>query len=212
MVPYFVQAARVAEIVRRLGRLFGRDDVTLPPRFSYVEEGDWITGQSDRHYGGATKTFRVEAWGSDEGLHHQLTLREISAAAFADVAPPPDNAIAVQQPGPGGLNAPGADAWTLTGSAVEGVSGSIPVLKVTGAIDSTAAQQIRVDYRLFGETGWTPFGIFAPASTSFVISPVADETSYEVSLRYVVDGSPTPRLILGPVVTGALSSGGGGAT
>ncbi|MEL7754738.1 phage tail protein, partial [Citromicrobium bathyomarinum] len=93
MVPYYAQAMRVTEIVRRLGRLFGRAQVTLPPRFAAIEEGDWVTWQSDRYFGGATKTFRVDAWGSDEGWRHQLTLREIDANAFADTATPEDTAV-----------------------------------------------------------------------------------------------------------------------
>jgi hypothetical protein len=206
MVPYYAQATRVTEIVRRLGRLFGRGQVTLPPRFCEIEEGDWVTWQSDRFFGGETKTFRVDAWGSDEGWRHQLTLREIDASAFADTAPPEDTAVGVQQPSPGVLLAPGEAAWTLAGIAVEGPGGSTPALRITGAIDSAAAALIRVDYREFGDTDWNSHGDFSRETTVLLISPVADQTQYEVSVRYIVDGYPTPRRVLGPVTSGTLSA------
>lgn len=209
MVPYFAQAARVAEIVRRLGRFFGRATVTLPPRFAEIEEGDWVTWQSKRHFGGATKTFRVEGWGSDEGWRHQLTLREIAASAFVDVAPPADNTVAVQQAGPGALNAPSSEAWSLAGISVDGVDGSIPALEVNGAIESPSASNIRIDYRRATATEWTRYGDLGRDTTAVVISPVADQTEYEVSLRYIVFGQVSPRLILGPATTGSISAGGG---
>ncbi|MEL7755258.1 phage tail protein [Citromicrobium bathyomarinum] len=210
MVPYYAQATRVTEIVRRLGRLFGRAQVTLPPRFAAIEEGDWVTWQSDRYFGGATKTFRVDAWGSDEGWRHQLTLREIDANAFADTATPEDTAVGVQQPSPGDLLAPGDTTWTLAGIAIEGPGGSTPALRITGAIDSSAASLIRVDYREFGETEWNSHGDFSRETTALLISPVADQTQYEVSIRYIVDGFPTPRRVLGPVTSGTLSANVGG--
>src|SRR3546814_21199595 len=76
------QAGRVAEVARRFGRLRGRAEVTLPPRFAFIEEGDWVGWQSDRRFGGATMTFRVESWGSNEAWHHSLRLRQISASVF----------------------------------------------------------------------------------------------------------------------------------
>src|SRR3546814_7293269 len=81
-VTWVKQAGRVAEVARRFGRLRGRAEVTLPPRFAFIEEGDWVGWQSDRRFGGATMTFRVESWGSNEAWHHSLRLRQISASVF----------------------------------------------------------------------------------------------------------------------------------
>ncbi|MAM39349.1 MAG: hypothetical protein CL949_12820 [Erythrobacter sp.] len=202
MVPYYAQAWRVAEIVRRLGRFFGRGEVVLPPRFAEIEEGDWVTWQSDRHFDGATKTFRVEAWGSDAGWRHQLQLREIEASAFTDVPVPADNAVVVQQSPPASPDTPGFDAWLLQAVEFAGTGGAAG-LRVVGFVDSLAASRLRVDYREEGATGWITEGDFSRDTTEVLIAPVADATSYEVSIRYVVDGRATPRLILGPVTTGA---------
>jgi hypothetical protein len=76
------QALRIAEIQRRLGRLWGRGQVTLGPRFCETEEGDWVQWQSDRF--GFTITFRVEAYQIDEKWQNTLTLREISSTVFGD--------------------------------------------------------------------------------------------------------------------------------
>src|SRR3546814_4439711 len=72
-VTWVKQAGRVAEVARRFGRLRGRAEVTLPPRFAFIEEGDWVGWQSDRRFGGATMTFRVESWGSNEARSEEHT-------------------------------------------------------------------------------------------------------------------------------------------
>ncbi|MEO0872086.1 MAG: phage tail protein [Pseudomonadota bacterium] len=208
LVPYIEQAGRVAEIFRRLGRLFTRATVTLPPRFAEIEEGDWVTWTSDRHLQGQSRVFRVEAWGSDEGWKHTLQLREIDASVYSDTDAPLDQTVADQQTPPPALSAPGAAAWTLTGTAMSGASGSIPALSITGTIDNSRANVIRVDYRLSGASTWTRHADVGRDTTAIMISGLADETAYEVSIRYLVDGIPTPRRVLGPATTGAISGGG----
>jgi hypothetical protein len=80
------QAQRIAEIYRRLGRLWARATVTLGPRFCELEEGDWLQWTSARRFGGATRTFRVEAYQVDEKWQITLTLREINSAVYGDDA------------------------------------------------------------------------------------------------------------------------------
>lgn len=206
LVPYKKQAERVAEVTRRLGRLWGRGQVTLPPQFAALEEGDWVEWTSARRFGGATKTFRVEAWGSNEAWHHQLTLREISSTAYSDVAAGTDGAVATPATGPGALAAPGVSAWTSTGTAVSGVSGSIPAVQVTGAADNAYASRIRVEFRVDGESDWEVWGEFGRATTRTVITGLADQTDYEVAIAYLVDGEWTPRRTLAAVTTGAIAS------
>lgn len=112
-VTWSKQAQRCGEIARRMGRLPGRAEVTLPPRFSEIEEGDWVQWQSDRHFGGATLTFRVDGWGSNEKWHHTLTLRQISASVYSDTAPLDDGSIAAQHPAPPAIGAPNGASWAL---------------------------------------------------------------------------------------------------
>lgn len=200
------QAQRVAEITRRLGRLWGRGQVPLPPRFAFIEEGDWITWQSDRYLDGATLTFRVEGWGSNEAWHHQLTLRQISASAFSDTAPLDDGSVAAQQEPPPAVAAPGASAWTATGTAIEGSSGAVPAIRIEGAIDDDVASRIRVEYRRDGDTDWIIWGEFGRDLTTTIITGLGGAEAYETAISYLVDAAWSDRLVLDPVTTGAIGT------
>lgn len=200
------QTQRIAEIIRRLGRLWGRATVPLPPRFAFIEEGDWVQWQSDRYLDGATFTFRVEAWGSNAAWHHQLTLRQISASVYSDTAPLDDGVIAINQTPPSATVAPGAGVWTATGTAIAGTSGTIPAVQITGAIDDSVASRIRVEYRVIGATEWIVWGEFGRDLTSAVITGLGGGVSYQVSVSYLVDGAWTERRVLGPVTTGAIAT------
>jgi hypothetical protein len=79
------QASDVGEIHRKMGRLFGRGKVALPPRFAEIEEGDWGTWTSARRFGGDTKTFRVESYALDGKWQNALSLREINSAVYDGV-------------------------------------------------------------------------------------------------------------------------------
>lgn len=76
------QAQRLAEIKRRLGRLTRTATIVLGPRFNGIEEGDWGTWTSARRFGGATVTFRVEAYRVDEKRQITVTLREIASSVY----------------------------------------------------------------------------------------------------------------------------------
>ncbi|MEM6907360.1 MAG: phage tail protein [Pseudomonadota bacterium] len=205
-VTNIAQAGRIAEITRRLGRIWGRGQVTLSPRFSEIEEGDWITWQSARRFKGATRTFRVDAWGSDQGWRHQLTLRQISADAYSDTAEPTDGAVATQQPAPGALAAPGVDAWTLSSGHFNGGGIQLPALVIAGAVDDPSAALVRFEYvasssEPTGSTVWTEAGTSRPGTVRREI-PVAAGATYYLAVSYLVDGVFTPRLVLGPVSAG----------
>jgi hypothetical protein len=203
------QAQRVAEIIRRLGRLWGRGQVKLPPRFAFIEEGDWVTWQSDRHFGGATFTFRVEAWGSDQAWHHELTLRQISASVFSDTAPLDDGSIANDQPAPPLVAAPAEGAWSAAGIQIDGGGVRVPALRVTGAADDPAAQFVVFEYVLQAGapnagTVWTFASTSRPDVTRFDI-PVASNGTFWVAVSYVVDGILGDRRVIGPITAGALA-------
>src|SRR3546814_11403370 len=131
-VTWVKQAGRVAEVARRFGRLRGRAEVTLPPRFAFIEEGDWVGWQSDRRFGGATMTFRVESWGSNEAWHHSLRLRQISASVFSATDPLDDGSIAAQQPAPPAIAEPAPGSWALEAGYLDGGGIRPPALFVTG--------------------------------------------------------------------------------
>ncbi|MGB3317443.1 MAG: hypothetical protein WBA75_00255, partial [Sphingopyxis granuli] len=205
-VTWSKQAQRVGEIIRRLGRLPGRGEVTLPPRFANIEEGDWVQWQSARRFKGATYTFRVEAWASNEKWHHTLTLRQISASVYSDTAPLDDGSVAYQPPAPPAIGAPAVDSWTLTSGYQEAGGVRTPALIVTGALDDRNARFVRIEY-VQGEeaptptTQWADAGVTGPDVERREI-PAAAGGTYRVAISYVVDGARGERLILGPVTAG----------
>lgn len=207
LVTNLPQAQRVAEIIRRLGRLWGRGQVTLPPRFAFIEEGDWVAWQSNRRFGGATLTFRVEAWGSDKAWQHQLTLRQISASVFSDTAPLDDGVIAAPNPAPPAIPAPEEGAW----SAAAGTAGAIVI---TGAVDDPAAELVMFEFvqqtaAPDGTTVWTEAGTSRPDVTRREIA-TGQNARFWVAVSYVVDGVTGARRVLGPIDTSGVTSGGGG--
>ncbi|WP_086619285.1 phage tail protein [Erythrobacter tepidarius] len=203
------QAQRIGQIIRRLGRLWGRATVTLPPRFAFIEEGDWVTWQSNRRFGGATLTFRVEAWGSDKAWHHQLTLRQISASAFSDTAPLDDGSIASDQPEPPVVAAPGVGAWSAAAVLLGAGSVRIPNLRVGGATDDPAASLVVFEYIQQVEAPgvgsiWT-FAASSRPEVTLLDIPVPEGGTFWVAVSYIVDGIQGERRVLGPISTSGLS-------
>lgn len=203
------QAQRIAEIIRRFGRLWGRATVTLPPRFAFLEEGDWVTWQSDRRFGGATFTFRIEAWGSDRSWHHQLTLRQISASVFSDTAPLDDGVIASNRPAPPVVAAPGPNAWSAAAVTLDGDGLSVSAIRVAGAADDPAAQFVVFEYVQQIEppglaTVWT-FASNSRSDVTLLDIPLVAGGRFFVAVSYVVDGVLGPRAVLGPVDIGPIT-------
>lgn len=114
MVTTHTQAQRCGEIERRLARKEHRGSIVLGPRFSYLEDGDWISWQSDRYFGGETKTFRVEAINIGADYRTSLVMREISASVYA---------------------------WTA--SADEGTPGQAPVDE-SGSLDALSLDDVSI--------------------------------------------------------------------
>lgn len=201
------QAERCGEIRRKLGRLQSKASVPLGPRFCELEEGDWIGWTSARHFGGLRKVFRIESYDRDRAWHMTLDLREIAASVYAfDPATDskPNTATATQQAPPPAIGAPGAAAWALSGGAVTGTRGVQPALFLLGATDDGQAHAVRVEYRIAGQTDWTPAGDYSRNAVDIAVTGVADESDYEVAVSYLVDGEPGDRRVLGPVTTGAI--------
>ena len=203
------QAERIAEIARRFGRLWGRATVTLPPRFAGVEEGDWVTWQSNRYFGGATRTFQVDAWGSDQGWRHQLTLRQISASVFSDTAPLDDGVIAAQQPPPPQLQPPLVGAWALSATQIAAGSVQVPALQIIGQTDDPSAQFVVFEFVQQDSppnqaTVWIWAGAARPDVTRLSI-PVPSGGTHYMAVSYVIDGITGPRRVLGPVTLGQFA-------
>jgi hypothetical protein len=214
LVKWAAQAGRVAEIARRWGRLWGRATVTLGPRFCELEEGDWVSWTSARRFGGATKVFRVEAYGVDEKWQNKLQLRQTHSTVFSDVAFDEDLAQANQPAPPGAIGAPGAAAWNLAAVLLSTTGGAVPALVITGAVDDARARTIRFEYWKSdgvtlptAVTAWAPAASTGPATTRVEVTSLAPGADYYAAVSYVVDGIPGDRRILGPVTAGDIVSG-----
>lgn len=211
LVTNATQAGVTGEIHRRLGRLWGRGGVALPPRFAAVEEGDWVAWQSARRFGGATKVFRSEAFAMDEKWQSRHQLREIATSVFTSVPGLVDHSNPhTPTPSPT-LTAPPTTDWTLTGGEVAGSGGMIPALLLAGAVTPIAAESVLFDYRPYVvgagvDDNWIAAGEEARSIQNKSIVGVAPGAQYEVSIRYKVQGLYTPRLIKGPVTTAGLSA------
>jgi hypothetical protein len=207
MVISSTQAGRVGEIARRLGRLRRRAKVTLGPTFAEVEEGDWGVWTSERYLKGKSVLFRVEAYALDEKWHNTLTLREISRDVYARDADAASTAVALQQDAPS-IGAPGPNAWTAYSVSTSEDGRAMPVIAVTGGVDSDYADLVRFEYQELKadeapkEARWVEAGIAGPDTTRFEISGVASETRYVVAVSYVVGRVPGTRRVIAPVTSG----------
>jgi hypothetical protein len=211
LVRYQGQALRIAEVARRMGRVWGRATVKLGPRFCEIEEGDWINWQSDRRFGGATKTFRVEAYGIDEKWQITLTLREITATVFAaDGVFDQDQSVPITTPPPPDIGAPDAGNWTLSAVTLDSAGASIPALEITGSTsDDPYVETIVIEYwKDDGVTDptadpdavpWITEGTHPPSTTLVDITTVTGGATYYAAVTYIVSGQSGDRLVLGPV-------------
>lgn len=144
------QADRSAEISRRLYRLERRATIVLPPRFAYLEEGDWIAWTSARH-GGATVRYRIESWSMGEDWRMRLTLREIAASVFGEADPIADQAIPAPPPVP--ADALELDEVTVEAITLAGETSTLPAVRFRWETPvDPAILAIRAEIRVAGET------------------------------------------------------------
>ncbi|WP_304559747.1 phage tail protein [Sphingomonas immobilis] len=206
------QAQRCGEIRRRLARLERSATVVLGPRFSHLEEGDWIAWTSVRHLKGERVVFRVSSYNLAESWRNTLAIEEISASCYSWTAAVDElvpGAVAEQQTPPVRAAPSGSD-WALAGATLTSAGGSIPAIVFTGASGNAYAEQIVFEYRLDGGTDadWIDTGLATPSVTRREVTSVSPGADYEGAVSYVIGGTPTDRLVLGPVTAGDLGAPG----
>lgn len=153
---------------------------------------------------------------------------EIEDLAVAEQPEPPPDTL------PPGETAWTVTAEQLTGTGGE----QLPALVVTGAVDDDYASAVLFDLRVAGsavlrehggwalredggrtmreadEPGpWIAAGVATLGAESGTairkeITAVTPGGTYEVGIRYLIEGAPTDRLVLGPVVAGNLVASG----
>lgn len=155
LVTSQTQAQRCGEIERRLSRFERRAAIVLGPRFAYLEDGDWVSWQSARYFGGATVTFRVEAATLDEAYRTQLLLREIASSAYSWTAATDEGApLAAPVDEPGSLTALVLSGVSIVALSLTGDSGLVtPAIKATWTTPLDAAiTGVRIEVRKAGGT------------------------------------------------------------
>lgn len=125
------QAQRLAMIERRLGRLQGTAEISLPFAYIRLEAGDWITWNSDRF--GFEKVWQVASARIEADQTIRVSLREIATSVFSWVSG--DDELDVVQPGVGPSRPPlagGVSSFAVAASSYVGESLSIfPTIRAT---------------------------------------------------------------------------------
>lgn len=145
------QAQRLAMIQRRLGRLQGTAEISLPFAYIRLEAGDWITWQSNRF--GFTKVWQVASARIEADQSIRLSLREIATSVFSWISG--DDELEVVQPGitpdrPPLIGALGSfDAAPVT---IDGDNGSAdPAFRATwDPIEDETVTAVIIEYRIGG--------------------------------------------------------------
>lgn len=213
------QAQRCAEIERRLSRMERRATIPLPPRFSGLEEGDWIGWTSDRYHHGGRVVYRVEAWSRAPNWRRTLALREVASSAYGWTAatdeivpgtpPPPE----IARPAP--LELAGVEVFTVN---LMGDDGSkVPAIRAVWSTPvDPAVLGVRVEVRVLGEADAAPTsattretidagflvttnGVAASATLEARVIPLADPS------REVV-GSDWTTVVTGKSTAGAATT------
>jgi len=190
LVTSGTQAQRIAEIIRRQGRLQKTASVVLGPRFAEIEEGDWGVWTSARRFGGQSVTFRVERFALGREWRIALTLREMTADVYAAPTLFSDGAVAEQQ-------APVTDPYYLPSRAVyrflertpryalTSNESSITIAAMTGTLDDSTAVSLPAG-TLTGLGSGLWFNVFYERATGQYL-PVSDGgiTTFMASSRYI---------------------------
>lgn len=179
------QAQRIAEIHRRKKRLQAVAVVTLGPAYMLVEDGDWLPWQSDRRFGGATRTFEIYGVSVAQDGNTTLTLKEMASSVYAwNPAVDELDPNAPEYLPPGAL--PDAE---LSGFAVEAIvvtfeGSQIPAIKVTWTPPTDdSIKSIFIQWRRAGSTVVSSNTTSAVAAGEYIITEgLIGLAEYEVRL------------------------------
>lgn len=209
------QAQRCGEIRRRRARKEKSFSGTLGPRFSHLEEGDWIGLTSQRHLKGERVVFQINSYSLPASWRNTIAIEEISAdcfdwtAATDEITPQSE---AVQQTPPPPIASPGESAWSLVAVVLTGDGSEAPALRFVGEADNDYAQAILFEYAPGSDepadNEWIGTDVAGPATMERLVTGIMAGTPYWGAITYLVSGIWGERRVLGPVIS---ASGGGDA-
>ena len=152
------QAQRLAMIQRRLGRLQGTAEISLPFAYIRIEAGDWMTWQSARF--GFTKVWQVVSARIEADQTIRLSLREIATSVFSWISG--DDELEVAQPGLVPSRPPlagGLSEFAASPVTIEGDNGSAaPAIRASwNPIEDETVAAVIIEHRIgaSGEAGQT---------------------------------------------------------
>ncbi len=186
LVTSGTQAQRCGEIRRRRVRHERSRTITLGPRFSRLQEGDWITWTSSRFDGGASRVWQIKKHVLAASRRITLSLVEIAASDYAWTA-------ASDETTPG--TAPSAASTAPTALELDDVSAaSVDVAGVPGVrvywdtpVDE-GVWSILAEVRLDGTTETTPTNIHdVQAGVADITAGVGSNADVEVRLTPLGD-------------------------
>ena len=113
----------------------------------------------------------------------------------------------------GTIDSPTAGVWTAAVAQITSGASSLPIIRVTGAVESFRVAAILIRYRVTSGPG--PWNNLAPANrdaTRIEIDTVTPNTSYDLEVSYIsVTGKESAWTSLGTVSTGVMISASTGA-
>lgn len=131
------------------------------------------------------------------------TTAKHAAALGKSTTPPPTPTLGLVDLS--NIAAPGAGAWTATGTTLTANGVSVPAIVVAGAVDNPSAQAVLIEYRPVGSPTWIAASTEDANLGKFELTRVTSGTAYEIGISYIVRGVTGARRVLGPVTTGAWS-------
>lgn len=109
----------------------------------------------------------------------------------------------------GNIDSPTAGVWTAAVAQITSGATSLPIIRVTGAVESFRVAAILIRYRTTAGPG--PWNNLAPANrdaTRIEIDQVTPNTSYDLEVSYIsVTGKESAWTTIGTVTTGTLVAG-----
>ena len=143
------QAQRLAMIQRRLGRLQGTAEISLPFAYIRLEAGDWITWNSDRF--GFEKVWQVASAKIESDQTIRVSLREIATNVFSWISG--DDELDVVQPGIQPIRPPLVDGLTdfaVAATTIQGAAGTAaPAIRATwDSIEDETVTAVITEHRI----------------------------------------------------------------